>query len=543
MDLVQVEEMRLLEVRAQQEYGLTPRVLMEAAGIAAFNLIQRILGTARGKRILVCIGKGNNGGDGLVLARHLANAGAQVLVALAGERESLRGPAREALGPVAQMAADCEEATGLSQLWFYECAEVDWQRKLRLLPPWDLVVDALMGTGLKGALKGVNKEMVKFINGLDCPCVALDLPSGIAANSGQITPLVEGEPGADCAVEAEYTITFGRPKIGLYCYPAPDYVGELYWDDLGIPSTLVAKSRLSCQLLVADRIRKLLPVRPNSAHKGSFGHVLAIGGSRGLSGAVALSALAALRVGAGKSTLASPVGLQPIFATKLTEVMTLSLGETAQGGIAAHGLADLDGRLEEFNALVVGPGISTQEETKKFVYGLLGRARQRLVLDADALNIIASEPERFIPLLARNGDEWPVLTPHPGEMARLLGTGTREVQRHRLDAAKEGATRYRSIIVLKGANTLIATPEGRVFVSPTGHSGMATAGTGDVLAGVIGGLLAQGASPVDAACSGAYLHGLAGELAAQDGYTAGLIAGDLLNYLPKVLTAYYDTRK
>lgn len=532
MELVTTEEMRLLEKRAEEEYGLSPRVLMENAGRAAFDLAQEILaGSPAGKRVLICAGKGNNGGDALVLARYLVNAGAQVVVALASSRDSLQGPALEAFKAAAKMAEEVET------LRILECAGPDWKRDLAAVRPVDLAVDGLLGTGLKGAISGTIKELVQFINELACPCLALDIPTGILADTGQIETAGEEELGC-FAVCADYTITFGRPKVGLFCYPAPDFVGELRVSSIGIPDSLVAKTGLEHFWLRPEMVKRALPTRPNSGHKGTFGHVLTVGGSLGLTGAPCLAAEAALRAGCGKSTLAGPSGLNHIFETKLTEVMTLPLPETADHSIAVEAQYTLAPRLQEYDVILVGPGLSLHPETAVFLSDFLQAVEGQLVLDADALNIMAIKKERFQSLL-KELPRVPIITPHPGEMARLLGITTGEAQKRRVAVAKEAAVQWGSVVVLKGANTVIATPAGVVYINTTGDSGLATAGTGDVLAGMIAGFLAQGAGPLEAALCGTFFHGLAGERARAAGYGAGLIAGDLLKFLPAVLNEYY----
>lgn len=512
MYLVSSTEMSLLEEKAAEMYSLSPRVLMEAAGIAAFNYVREILGEdLQGKRILICAGRGNNGGDALVLARYLGNAAATVRIALTNKPEQFQGPAAEALRSVTAMVAR------------------DVDEKL-LAGSWDLIVDGLIGTGLQGAVTGLTKELVGFINNQTAPVLALDIPTGVNADTGEITD--------GCCVQADYTITFGLPKIGLFCYPAPDYVGKLRVDAIGLPLTSDTDLNLTKYLIEPSLVQALLPQRPQVGHKGTFGHALTIGGSPGMLGAPCLAALGALRVGAGKSTVAGPARYSSLLATKLTEVMTMELADN-QGYITTAANKALVSSPHRYQAVLVGPGLGTNFETGAFLQTLISQTQCPLVLDADALNLMADQHRQFQSLLAQR-QEPVILTPHPGEMGRLMGLGSDQVQANRVEVAQAAAERWSAVVILKGAHTLVATPDGRLYLNPTGNSSLATAGTGDVLAGVIVGLLAQGMQPWAAAVCGTYLHGLAGDKAAQAGYGVGLIAGDLLNYLPLVLQKYMD---
>lgn len=532
MELVTTAEMREIERLAAVECGLQPRTLMESAGLAAFALVQQVLGgSVAGRRVLICAGKGNNGGDALVLARYLANARSRVVIVLAGDRRLLQGLPAEVFRPLQLMLVEqVQPSAGRGQrIMLLDCSMPNWPVLLRESLPVDLVVDGLLGTGINSPLSGVYRELVTLINDLDCPCLALDIPTGVNPDTGEVD---------EVCVEADYTITFGRPKLGLFSYPAYAYVGELAVNTIGIPDSLVSQVAADRFWVRAELVAKLLPPRPADGHKGSFGHVLIIGGSLGLTGAACLAATAVLRAGAGKSTLAGPASLHGIFATKLTEVMTIPLPETEGHSISARA-AEVLRDLSAFEAVLLGPGLSTHPETGDFLRECLSAVQGRLVLDADALNIMAGDRDTFRTIL-QSKSEPAVLTPHPAELARLLGITTDEVQKARVDSAREAAQLWRSIVVLKGANTVIATPAGRIYLNTTGGSELATAGTGDVLAGIIAGFIAQGAPPEAAAVIGVYLHGRSGVMARQAGFGAGLIAGDLLNYLPR---AYEECRQ
>ncbi len=534
MELVSTEQMRDIEQRASLEYGLEPRTLMESAGLAAFGLVKRVLGgSVDGRRILICAGKGNNGGDALVLARYLANAGGRVIIVLVADSRSLQGLAAEVLLPISRMieAQNKHPIADRQRIKLIECSEPNWPAALKESLPVDLVVDGLLGTGIKSPLSGVYRELVTLINSLECPCVALDIPTGVNPDTGEVD---------EVCIKADHTITFGRPKLGLLSYPAYDFIGQLTVNTIGIPDSLVRQAAASQVWVRPELVAALLPPRPASAHKGSFGHVLTIGGSMGLTGAACLAAMAVLRSGAGKSTLAGPASLHSVLATKLTEVMTVPLPETEAHSISTKA-NEVIKTLGEFEAILVGPGLSTYPETTRFLLDFLTVVQGSLVLDADALNIMATDRKAFSSLLADSSVP-PVLTPHPAELARLLGISTHEVQKSRVAMAREAARRWQSIVVLKGANTVIATPTGMVYVNTTGGSELATAGTGDVLAGIIAGFIAQGAHPEAAAIIGVYLHGLSGTKARQAGLGAGLVAGDLLDYLPFAIEECWQNR-
>ena len=382
----------------------------------------------------------------------------------------------------------------------------------------DVVVDALLGTGLNKPPTGLYAEAIETLNTLQKPIVAVDIPSGLSADDGHI-------PGV--YVQATYTVTFALPKRGLLLYPAASAVGELHVVDIGIPSQAIEAEGIQVALLGKNDIRSMLPHRRLDAHKGSHGHLLVVAGSLGKSGAGILASQAALRAGAGLVTWALPAGLAPAMASHLTEVMTLPVAETTAGSIAEAAGPTLWQFLHRANALVLGPGLGTQPETVTCVHTLLRQSRVPVVIDADGLNSLVDHLD-----VLQSCAVPAILTPHPGEIARLLGTDTATVQGQRLDIARDFARRYNIYVVLKGAYTVIYAPDGRRWVNPTGNPAMATAGTGDVLAGVIGALLCQGLEPLQAAQCGVYLHGLAGDRVRDRLGYHGLIASDVLEELP-----------
>lgn len=525
MRLVTPAEMRLLERRAEADYGLSSILLMENAGARAAEVADRMRG---GGRVVVVAGRGANGGDGFVLARHLAGRGCPVDVFLLGRESELRGDALTNFLILSRMAG---AGVGVS--------EIDGEEGLSALSGSlagaGLIVDALFGTGLHGAVTGLALAAVRAINRARRPVLALDVPSGVDAGTGQL--LAEGDvPGAAGAVRATATVTFGLPKLGLYLYPGARYTGKILVVDIGLPAGLLSDPALNMHLITGEDVRRTLPDRPADAHKGSFGHALLVGGSPGLTGAVALAGEGALRSGAGKVTVAVPKSLNPVLEVKLTEVMSLPLAETEAQTIhasAAEPLLSWSGRCQ---AVGIGGGLGTDESTGDFLRDFLVGLRLPVVIDADALRLLAARPELFREILSARTIP-AILTPHPGEMAALMGLPIDAVERYRVDAAREVAQSWRSLLVLKGAHTVIALPDGELFLNPTGNPGLATGGTGDLLTGVITALLAQGMKPGAAAVAGVYLHGLAGDLAAAGGGLTGMTAGDVAGCLRQAVQA------
>jgi len=507
------EQMRDFDRRAEREFGVPSIVLMENAGRHVSEAIRHMLRSVRGKRIAVVAGTGNNGGDGFVAARHLRDAGAEASVFLLGDPAEVKGEAKINLDMLLE--------TGFTVKSVQSASEIEVP-----LTHSDAIVDAIFGTGLHGEVRGLTADVIQAINASGRPVVAVDVPSGLDADTGRILGV---------CVNAERTVTFALPKIGLLTYPGASCVGELVVADIGIPDQLYDEVavELPSEEWVADR----LPERPPDAHKGTFGSVVVIAGSPGLTGAAAMAAESALRSGAGLSTLAVAAGLQDLMAAKLTEVMTHGLPETESRVIGAKAVEAALSLCEKATAVVLGCGMGTHSETCEFVHRFVKSVRKPMIVDADGLNCLAGDASTL------EGDHGEiVITPHPGEMARLLGTTAQEVQSNRVDAARKAASRFHCVTVLKGARTLIADPSGRVFINPTGNAGMASGGTGDVLAGAMGGLLAQGVSLLDAAVCGVFVHGMAGDIAASTIGEAGMIAGDVLRALPAALKELYDRR-
>jgi NAD(P)H-hydrate epimerase len=501
------EQMREADRRTIQEIGIPSLVLMENAGRQVVAAIESVYPDLADRHVAVIGGKGNNGGDGFVVARTLRQRGIDVSVFLVGQVAEVKGDARVNLEILGRLGMTVVEIADEGQ----------WELHFSEIADHDLIVDALFGTGLKTALGGIYETIVADLNGSGIPIVAIDLPSGMSAD----TPDLPGD-----VIEAAVTVALGAPKLPLVLPPAEHKAGEVVIADIGIPAEVIeGLEGPRLELLTRERMRTLVTPRAPDAHKGDFGHVLVVAGSLGKSGAAVLAAEGALRSGAGLVTVATPRGCQPIVASQAAEYMTVALEETASGTVdfaAAEQVSSVAA-----DVVVAGPGLGRGEGVATFVRELVERVETPLVLDADALNAFADEPAR---LVGREGRDL-IITPHPGEMARLIGCTVADVQANRLGMARDFASSHRVYVILKGHRTLVATPDGRLFVNPTGSPGMATGGTGDVLAGMVAAWLAQLLDAEPACSLAVYLHGAAGELADADEGEVSMTAADLVAHI------------
>ncbi|MGQ9558388.1 MAG: NAD(P)H-hydrate dehydratase [Desulfurispora sp.] len=509
MRAVTAAEMRELDRQAIEEYGIPGLVLMENAGRSIVQEALEMLGQVRGRQVTVFIGKGNNGGDGLVAARHLYNLGAEVKVLSLAPLEEISGDAAVNLAVWQRMG----------QRVYYAGREEDLNAVRLFLVKTDLIIDAIYGTGFQGQVREGAGKIFDVINTSGKPVLAVDIPSGLIADTGQV--------GGNC-IQATRTVTFALPKVGLLVEPGASLCGQLKVADISIPAVLLESEQLKRHLLDAAVVAGWLPVRRSTDHKGDFGHVLVVAGAAGYSGAAVLCARAAARAGAGLVTLAVPASLQPVVSTMAPEIMTLALPQTERQTVSSEAWPVIKKKLERCQVLALGPGLTTHPETVGMVRELLLQCEVPVVLDADGLNALVGRTTIFRQMKAPL-----VITPHPGELARLLGVTVEQVQERRLYLAEETAARWRLTLVLKGARTLVACPDGTLYINPTGNPGMASGGSGDVLTGVIAGLLAQGLTAGEAAAAGVYAHGLAGDLAADEKGLQGMLAGDILSCLPR----------
>lgn len=495
-------EMRAIDRDAIERLGIPGRALMETAGRAVAEAIARLY--PEKCRPLIACGAGNNGGDGYVIARILAEQGRGVrpLVLDLAKPESQSPEAksnRERLGAAGVETRGAESASEVAAL----------------LETSDLVVDAVFGTGLARPVEGRIADVLRALASSGLPCVAVDVPSGLSSETGR--PL-------GMALEADLIVSLGLLKLGVALLPTR---AKIVIADIGLPAESVERANVRAHVLSRSGAGALLPARALDGHKGSFGHLLVVGGSPGKTGAVLLAAQGALRGGAGLVSLAAPRSLYPIYASRLAEAMCVVLDDPADGMLGARHLSALVAEVEARDALVLGPGLGQDASSAELARGLLARTRVPTVVDADALNSFAGD----LPALRSAAPR--ILTPHPGEAARLLGCSTTEVQNDRVAAARALAARSGAIAILKGARSLIATPNGELCVNPTGGPGLASGGSGDVLAGLVGALLGQGLRAWDAARVGAYLHGLAGDL----GPTVGGLASELASRIPSAWQA------
>ncbi|RJQ28934.1 MAG: NAD(P)H-hydrate dehydratase [Peptococcaceae bacterium] len=511
MLVVTSEEMKKVDQSAIKEYGIPGIVLMENAGLQVVKVVEKVLGDLPGKEIAIFVGKGNNGGDGLVVARHLLNRRASVKVLTLADYEEIKGDARVNLEIWRKMGQKVHSLTRGDSL-----------NVIRLiLMSVDLVVDAIYGTGFRGPVGEKIGGIIEVLNKSGKPVVAVDIPSGLEADTGAVN--------GPC-IRASHTVTFGLPKLGLVTGAGPEYAGELHVVDISIPAMVIEKSGLKRYLLTAGMVREWLPQRRSTAHKGDFGRVLVVAGSRGMTGAACLAAAAAARAGAGLVTLGVPESLHDLVEMKLTEVMTVPLPDTGRGIFSPAARPEILALLERADVLALGPGLSAEPEAFTLVRELLPEVSVPCVLDADALNALAGASD-----LLKKATAPLVITPHPGEMAGLLGNNTQKIQENRLRIAGEAAVNWGATVLLKGYRTVVAAPDDTVYINPTGNPGMATGGSGDVLTGIIAAFLGQGLDTARAAAAGAYLHGLAGDLAAGEKGMIGLIAGDILEAFPRAI--------
>lgn len=503
------ETMSEVDRVAVEELGIPGLVLMENAAIGVADAIGESFPEA--DSVCIICGPGNNGGDGLALGRHLSVRGYRVGLALA-----LGGRA-----PSADAAIQLRICRKLEIPLMEIGAREDLDRVIDAFGHCDLIIDALFGTGLKRPLEGFLAEIATAANAAAAPVVAVDIPSGLDGGTAELV---------GPHFQARLTVTFGAPKIAHIFPPASGAVGEVVIADLGIPLGVVEAAGGQLHLQVGEEVARLLVPRIDECHKGDFGHVLILAGSTGKAGAAILAARGALRIGSGLVSVAVPEPLLSTLEVGSVESMTIPLPVTSAGGLAAAGVDQLARALVNKQALAIGPGLGRAADTADTIRDVVAVSTLPLVLDADGLNAIAGFPEITA---ARQGET--ILTPHEGELARLLDISRSSVGDDRLAASRQAATKYRAIIVLKGPRTLIVAPDGETYVNSTGNGGMASGGMGDVLTGMLGGLLGMGYDPLTAAQIGVYVHGLAGDLGAGKLGAESLIAGDLLDLLPDAI--------
>ncbi len=511
MIVVTASEMAGLDRSTIEEIGIPGIVLMENAARGAAAFFAEAVPDLLSRRITVLAGAGNNAGDGFALARIFRNGGANVRVVCLRSPERLQGDA----------------LTNFRILEKLDIPVMTWDEKQDFGSQWSAVresgavIDAILGTGLRSEVRGLYRQVIEAVNELSVPVLAVDVPSGLDSGTGK--PL-------GIAVRATATATFGFAKVGQVIDPGTDYVGQLRIVDIGTPPELPAKHGIKRFLLTGDLLSPWLRPRPANVHKGTAGHVMALSGSIGKTGAAALICLGAARCGSGLVTLFIPTSLNPIMEVKLTEAMTFPIAETEDHSPASASLPEILAFSQGKQALAVGPGISLHPDTRKLVRELVVHAPCPMVLDADALTIMAEDPD---PL--RGCPEPLVLTPHPGEMARLIKGSPADVQENRIETAVEFSKKYGVVVVLKGFRTVIAAPDGRIAINSTGNPAMASGGMGDTLTGMTASFLGQGFEPFRAACLAVFIHGAAADRRIGNVASRGLPASEILEEIPHVI--------
>jgi len=524
MKLVTSSQIRNIDSKTINVFNIPSLNLMEKAGLGTAELCQKILGDPRGKKVLVFCGTGNNGGDGLVVGRYLAKWKYRVQFFLLGKKGELKGDALTNLNRTVKLKLPMKIVS----------KPEDLPEQLSC----HLIVDAIFGTGFKGEVTGLEKETIERMNRSKVPVVAVDISSGLNADNGSFNPV---------CVRATATSTMGLPKIGQFFFPGKEFCGEISVVDIGLSPRAIEEEKINLNLIGEQEVKGYLPVRPGHIHKGDCGKVFLLAGSTGLTGAACLASLSALKSGAGLVVLGVPASLNPILEAKLTEVITKPLPDVGKkGNLAVRGLGEIKSYLEWADSVAIGPGLGQHFQTLELVRRLItARINQPVVLDADGLNAFAKQPELLKDL------PFPlIITPHPGELSRLINQPVSQIQKNRIEIARQTASDFNLVLVLKDAPTLVAEPQGEVYVNPTGNSGMATAGSGDVLTGIITGLLAQKLGlekdrPVseivlESALAGVYLHGLAGDLAKAEKTSYSMIAGDIQDKIPAAFARLTD---
>ena len=503
MKLVTVDEMRFMDRYAIEKLGIAEEILMENAGLAAVNLLQKEIGIS-GKKFVICCGSGNNGGDGLVVARLIHSEGGRAKVFLLGDEKKYRGAAKTNFAIITQLPI------GLIKLESAAVTKKD-------IAHCDVIIDAIFGTGLDRPVAGLASDVIALINKSKKKVLSLDIPSGVNGNTGEVM-------GA--AVKADYTITFGLPKIGNMLYPGYELCGKLFVSHISFPPSLTENNDLK----IATNDYVALPRRPAEAYKSSVGDVLFIAGAANYFGAPYFSAMSFLKAGGGYSRLAAPSSIVPFIAQEGREIVYLPQKETAAGNLASESKAQLLEAAAKVDMVVIGPGLSVQEETMKLTRELCVAIKVPLLIDGDGLTAIARNPE-----ILKKRKAPTILTPHLGEMAALTQKSPAAISNNKITVLREASDKLRATIVLKGPHSLIGFADGQVFVNLSGNAGMATAGCGDVLTGCIAAMYGMGLTPEMAVRKGVFLHGYAGDLAADEKGSDGITARDILEYLPLAL--------
>jgi hydroxyethylthiazole kinase-like uncharacterized protein yjeF len=511
MKLATPEQMKAIDASAITEYGIPGILLMENAASAVTAEALSMLGGRKDAVVLLIAGSGNNGGDAFAAARQLHGRGVCTEVYLLGDKAATAGEAGTNLGIL--------EKTGIRIIEISDAAVPE--SLLADMKRAQLIIDGIFGTGLSREVDGLAGKVIEMINMSGKPVLSIDIPSGIDGRTGSVKGV---------CINATATVTFCLPKIGLVLHPGCEHTGRLVVADISIPPCVLENSYITTEIIEAGCVSKMIPVRPANSNKGDFGRVLLVTGSTGMTGSGCLASMAALRSGAGLVYAGVPKSLAPIYGSVLKEPVILPLEDNGSGSLAVECAGEILVQMKRMSVAAIGPGLTASNSISQIVGRIVRESTIPLVLDADALNVIGSNTA----ILKGLGIQ-AVLTPHPGEMARLTGLSIHDIQADRIGAAKAFAMDYRVIVVLKGSRTIVALPNGHIYVNSTGNAGMATAGAGDALTGIIAGLIAQGADAEEAAIAGVFLHGLAGDAAAGRIGVHGMVTGDIIDSLPQAI--------
>lgn len=510
------EEMRNLDKITIESIGIPGCVLMENAGRGVVENILKKYGSVNLKKFLVICGKGNNGGDGFVVARYLFNLGANVTVLLLTKPEDITGDAKLNLKILLEYLRSKKVQKKFKLMQFKSF------KMFRKFKDVDFIVDAIFGTGFTGKLDEFYLKIVNWINLHPAKAISIDIPSGVNGTTGT----VEND-----AVRSNLTITMGFKKTGLLIGKSVNYVNDLKLVDISIPNFIAENLKFKTHEVTLYDIHKMFPEREKTAHKYNVGKVFVLAGSTGYTGASALASQSAIRTGAGAVILGTPEKVYPILARKLTEVMVFPLDSTESGTLAIKAYEKIQKHLNWADVLVIGPGISTNSETAELVLKIIYKFTKKIVIDADAITILANQ----LKILKNRKSNQVIITPHMGEFSRLVKLPVEEIEKNKLDISRKFAKRFNLILVLKNAPSITVIPDGNVYINSTGNPGMATAGSGDVLSGIISSLFAQGLNAKEAAIAGVYLHGLAGDIAKNILGTKSLTATDIQKFIPNAI--------
>jgi len=515
MRVVSAGQMRSIDSKVINSFGIPGIVLMENAALAVVREIKNILipeekKSLRGQKAVILVGKGNNGGDGLAVARHLSVLGMEVNVFFFANPGDLGGDAKLNFDVFQKMGGKIVLVEDEKQIRLFKLALMQSQ----------VAVDALYGTGFKGDIPEVMVSFIDELNKAELPVVCVDIPSGLEADTGKVHRI---------AVRGDMTVTFGLAKLGHFLGEGPMYTGRLAIDQISIPEQIINEEKIFAYLLTDEVIKPLIPVRHSQGHKGTHGRAVLIGGSVGMSGAIMLAGRSAQRCGVGLLQIVVPEAIAETVDLGVMEATVWPAQDFEM--LTGNSWAFISERLNGASACAVGPGLRQTESFLPVIKNILDETDVPVILDADALNLISREPEL---LSSRKGKGTLILTPHPGEMARLCGCSIAEVQENRMKLAVSKALDWGAIVVLKGAGTIVASPDGRIFLNITGNAGLGTGGTGDVLTGAILSWVAQGVPPLGAACMGVYLHGKAADLLKQQYGLSGYTASEVADQFPKV---------